>query len=384
MCPLPLPLPPPSPFRLPPPLPLGSRETPPYPAVMSGSGAVDRSDRTAGDGSGPVFDHVWACASPADRAGDLDQVRAIAWALNPDHRTVDLAAEFERWLSAGADPGSLPDAVVGIGRTRIATAREIRRASGGRTRMIHIGRHRGAIDDLDGLVTCPAFRSPASPKVLSLPIVLSDRIRRMGGPSAPGVPPETLDAIARSSVRPGWIGVFLGAPLRIRHVDVAPSRVRALADQLDRVARASDRDLVICGAPRTVPAIYDGLASRLRCRHHLWRWTANDPLNPFEAMVRNARDSVVTADSITMISQLVAAGHRVLVFPWRRNGPVDAVLRLFQDRRRRSFKSVRFCAGLYERRLAAPLDSARGFDGVDPDPLIQDRLFAQLREFFRP
>ena len=58
-------------------------------------------------------------------------------------------------------------------------AAEIRAWSGGTTKLIHVGRDRGNLDRLDCLITTPAFPLAASPKVLTLPIAPSERIRRL-------------------------------------------------------------------------------------------------------------------------------------------------------------------------------------------------------------
>lgn len=336
----------------------------------------------------PAAGPIWACVAPDDRVGDIDQVKAIAGALDPGFLCVDLAREYDRLRRCAQDHATrYPRAIVGIGRKRIAMAAEIRSWSGGLTKLIHIGRDRGNLGRLDCLVTTPAFPVAAGAKVLSLPIVPSDRIRQLlaGTEGAARSPFATL---APEGIRAPWINVFLGNPLR-GDVAVRGQRLMALAAQLDRLALASGHDLLISGSPRTAPECYDRLSEALASRHHLYRWRPDDPRNPFETMLLGARDSVVTADSITMISQLVAAGHHTLIFPWRvRNGrPPSALRRLFAGRSggpiARGKDVDALCAGLYRERLAAPLEGAAGFDAVFPQPDLQDRLFQRLRDCLR-
>ncbi len=330
---------------------------------------------------------IWACVAPGDRAGDIDQVKAIAGALDPGYLCVDLACEHARLRHLAQDPAiRYPRAIVGIGRKRIAMAAEIRAWSGGTTKLIHVGRDRGSLGRLDCLVTTPAFPIAPSPKVLALPIVPSDRIRRLlaGAQNAAG---RSFATPAQEGICAPWINVFLGNPLR-GDAAVRSQRLMALAAQLDRLALVSGHDLLISGSPRTAPECYDRLSEALASRHQIYRWRRDDPLNPFETMLLGTRDSVVTADSITMISQLVAAGHRALIFPWRvRNGSLMALRRLFT---RRSSGTVArgkdidaFCAGLYEECLAAPLEGAASFEAVRPQADLQDRLFQRLQDFLR-
>lgn len=327
-----------------------------------------------------IAGEVWACAAAGDRAGDLDQVKAIAWALDPRYRIVDLAEEFARLQEVRGNseaPPPLPRAIVGIGRHRLAMATTIRDWSGGRTRLIHIGRARGALRDLDYLVTTSAFPAPRLAKVLTLEIAPSDRIRCLmsgAGSEAPESPARS--ALIAHGIRAPWINVFIGGPLRGDVADVM--RLRKLAHHLDRLAARHGRDIVVSGAPRTPPEVYDVLGSALQSRHYLYRWRPDDPLNPFALMARAGGCSVVTADSITMISQLVAAGHRVLVFPWRHAGWLSGIVA------RKPAKDVAaFRAALYRRRLAAELSGTADFSAVTPRPDIQAELFRKLRDFLR-
>jgi mitochondrial fission protein ELM1 len=337
-----------------------------------------------------VSDRVWACSSPADRSGDLDQVHAIAWALDPRYRIVDLAHEFERLQHAREHPGigdriEWPRYIVGIGGRRLEAARTIRQWSLGRTELVHIGRLRCSLDDLDYLVTTPAYPLPPSRKVFSLDIALSDKVRRMVSDADGGAPLPGERQLARTlsehGIRPNWINVFVGNPLR-GDLGTALIRLRTLARHLDRLAARYDRDLVVSGAPRTQPELYDVLASNLSCRRYLYRWTANDPCNPFELMLRRSRDSVVTSDSVSMISQLVAAGHRTLVFPWRARSPLIGTLTK-RIRKRRSKDTAAFRENLYGRGLAAELCGKADFERVVPQPGMQDELLWRLRSFIR-
>jgi len=333
---------------------------------------------------------AWACSSSGDRPGDVDQVNAIAWALDPNYRQIDLAFEFgqlrpELAAPAGRRLVELPRFIVGIGRKRLGMAKSIRCWSSGQTKLVHIGRLRGSLDDLDYLVTTPAYPTPASRKVLQLDIALSDRIRRMNSGSDADRSLPILALLSARGIRHGWINVFIGNPLRPQP-DGVSGRIRLLARHIDRLAAYYGRDVVISGAPRSQPELYGILESALTCRHYLYRWRANDPANPFELMVRHGADSIVTGDSISMISQLVAAGHRTLIFEWQPSGGRQAwtLGGLIRARRRMASKDTAgFCKSLFQQGLAAQLDDHSCFEALTPRPAIQDELFGRLRSFVR-
>jgi mitochondrial fission protein ELM1 len=342
----------------------------------------------------PVSKEVWVCISPSDRAGDIDQVKAIGWALDPHYKCVELSDEYRRLEAAraaapGGDSALPPRAIVGIGRRRIEMAGAIRDWSGGVTRLIHVGRARGHLEQLDCLVTTPAFPVAPSPRILTLALAPSDRIRRLASepPAAGSCAAEAgfRALLTEGGVRPPWINVFLGNPPGSSRP--AWSRLaQRLAGRLDRLAARCDSDLLITGSPRTDPALYYALSAALRRRHYLHRWSADDPLNPFEFMLRGSRHSVVTGDSISMISQLIEAGHRTLIFPWHEGGGgMAALLRGLTAWRseRRSKDLGAFCFGLYRRKLAAPLDGVSDFAHVTPQPAILDFLFQRLRDGLR-
>lgn len=336
-----------------------------------------------------MSERAWACQSPSDRLGDIDQVNAIAWALDPDYRKVDLAAEFERLRQEQADTPQrqelprLPRFIVGIGRKRVEHARIIRGWSRGQTKLVHIGRMRGPLSDIDYLVTTPAYPAPPSPKVLCLDIAVSDRIRRLlAGRANLALVSGMPGRFSESGIRPNWINVFIGNPLR-GEGEGAVARLRTLAKEIDRLAARYDKDVVISGAPRTHAELYDALGATLTCRHHLYRWRPGDDFNPFEVMVRHSRQSIVTSDSVSMISQLVAAAHQVLIFPWRaRAAPLEALFTGLLPRSKPGGKDIAgFCNALCARKLAAELNESADFEAVRPRPGIQDELFRKLVRF---
>jgi hypothetical protein len=126
-----------------------------------------------------VATQVWVLKSP--RAGDASQVLALAEGLGLpfevkelSRRSLDVlrAPPFAATL-AGLEPASAallrapwPALVLSAGRENEPVARWIRKASGGATKIVHVGRPWGPIDGYDLVVTTPQYRLPERPNVL--------------------------------------------------------------------------------------------------------------------------------------------------------------------------------------------------------------------------
>src|SRR4051794_40204674 len=132
-------------------------------------------DGSAVDGAAPVW------VLPSRRAGDATQAMALAEGLGLPFtvkqlawRPVDLlrAPPFAATL-AGLEPEAAaslkapwPMLVLSAGCENEPVARWIRQASGGRTRIVHVGRPWGPLDGYDLVVTTPQYRLPERPNVL--------------------------------------------------------------------------------------------------------------------------------------------------------------------------------------------------------------------------
>ena len=66
-----------------------------------------------------------------------------------------------------------PDAVIAAGKRSVPIARWIKQQSGGRTKLIHIGRPRAPLDAFDLVVTTPQYGLPRDANVLELGLPLT-------------------------------------------------------------------------------------------------------------------------------------------------------------------------------------------------------------------
>jgi hypothetical protein len=217
--------------------------------------------------------------------------------------------------------------VIGVGRRSVPVARWIQAQSGGRTRIVQIGRprHRSALFDL--VVTTPQYGVPAAANVLHLPLSLSR------------VTPERLaEAAAQWAERfEAWprprLALLLGGdstPFRLRAVDALDA-----FRQLQR--RAAERGgSVLVTASRRTPAdvlrmVEEAAAASGVPAAFLGGATGN---SPYLGLLALADEITVTADSASMAADAVAAGRPVGLAPVGASGPGAAWLRFARWLRR--------------------------------------------------
>lgn len=186
-----------------------------------------------------------------------------------------------------------PDLVIGVGRRSVPVARYIRKMSGGRTKLVRIGNPRVDPRLFDLVITTPQYFVPAADNVLTLPVAMS----RFRGPAQVG-PDEKAWLDERP--RPHLL-LALGG--NTKDVELPIEEVVAATRQL--VARAKNRggSLLIVGSPRTDPALLRAVAQ-------------NGIVVPtggpsFAALLDDADEIFVTADSVSMLSEAIVTGKPV-------------------------------------------------------------------------
>jgi mitochondrial fission protein ELM1 len=160
-------------------------------------------------------------------AGDNAQARALAHLLGADFALKQLVftpfrhvpnvflrsnlASIDRAKSASLEP-PFPDLVIAVGRRSVPAALWIKKQSGGRTKLVHIGRPRAPAAWFDLLITTPQYGLPGGPNVIEMPLPLT---------SERPVSAEEISAWEKRFAdlpRP-WTGVLVGGsrfPIRQR------------------------------------------------------------------------------------------------------------------------------------------------------------------------
>ena len=256
-----------------------------------------------------------------NRAGDNSQVlglgEALGWPLE-EKRFVYTGYEklvnlpFSGHLlgvvrdeSSAIEP-PWPDLVISAGRKNEPIARYIRRQADRPVRLVHIGRPWARLETWDLVVTTPQYRLPRDPNVLHNETPLHRVTReRLDAAAA-----EWADRVA-DLPRP-LIAVLAGGNSGPYPFDRASGE--RLATAADDLARELGGSLLVTTSARTLPettrALFEGIGSP----SILYEWKKDDPDNPFFAFLGLADRVIVTADSVSMMTEACATGRPVYLY----------------------------------------------------------------------
>lgn len=255
------------------------------------------------------------------RAGERMQIMALAEALGWPYQVKDLDYRqvastlslfrtrtrlgINRTGSAKLKP-PWPDLVISAGMRNEPVCRWIRAQSGGRTRLVHIGRPWVSLEHLDLVITTPQYRLPERDNVLQNSLTLH------------GVTPERLQAEAdrwapRFAALPRpWTAVIVGG--NSGPYTLGRKSARRLATGASEFAAARGGSLLVTTSARTAPAALQELSRRIHVPAYQYRWQQDNLDNPYYGYLALADEFIVTADSISMLSEACATGKPVHMF----------------------------------------------------------------------
>ncbi len=262
---------------------------------------------------------VWVLTD--GKIGDDVQCHAVAAALTPDFekRVVSprpLWALLAPWgpvdpreapgREGGPLSGALPDVAIISGRRAIPHARALRKASGGKTRIVILK------DPRFGRAAADALWAPAHDR-LSGENVFSTLTS-----------PHALGARAQSSDAPGpaiarlprpFLGVVLGGPAAGGGADYSVEAARDLAARLSEAGR--DYAAIAATPSRRTPPDFVNALKQALTHAHVFVWDgAGD--NPYPDILAKAAALVVAGDSHNMVSEALAS--RAPVYVWKPDG----------------------------------------------------------------
>lgn len=256
-----------------------------------------------------------------DKLGDNAQVEAIAEALGLpcerkklrfkpryQHAKPSFKASLYHVDEAASDrlEPPWPELILTVGRRPSMAALWARRQSGGRARLVLIGRPKRHAEEFDLIISTPQYLIPDRANVvrLSLPLMRAD--------------PAAIQAeVARWKDRLGTLprpltGVLVGGPTKPFQLNAEVAR-----DLVARVAETLGREgtLFISTSRRTPPEVVDALESVLPENAELFRWQAERRDNPYLALLGLADRCVVTGDSTSMMVEALRAGQPLVIYP---------------------------------------------------------------------
>lgn len=259
-----------------------------------------------------------------DRAGDNSQVlglgEALGWPLVEKHfvytrfeKLVNLPfcahlLGVETAQSSPIEP-PWPDLVISAGRKNEPIARFIRAQAaraGKRVRLIHVGRPWAKPSTWDLIVTTPQYRLPRDPNILHNETPLHRVTRARLDEAA-----RTWEARVAELPRPR-IAVLAGGHSGPYPFDRASGE--RLARQLEALVAEVGGSLLVTTSARTLDETTDALFAGIQSPSILYRWKKDDPDNPFFAFLGLADRVVVTADSVSMMTEACATGRYVYLY----------------------------------------------------------------------
>jgi len=243
-----------------------------------------------------------------------------------------------------------PDLVMTAGRRLASVALHLKQISGGRTRLVVVGKPRGRMQDFDLIVVARHYVLPDAPNVArhDLPLMNVDK-----------------DALAET--KKAWVGrltllprplsaLFVGGPTGGLRLDVETTR--RLLDETRKTVDQRRGSLYIVTSRRTPPAVNDFLGNEKSPNEQLYLYDAATPANenPYQGLLALADHFVVTTDSLSMMVEVARLGRPLSLFPLEREGAgFEGVLTRLGLLRRLSPQDDAIPAGGLAARLAAAL-----------------------------
>lgn len=267
---------------------------------------------------------------------------------------------LRRYRPAAAGKRDCPDLVMISGGRRVGDALRIKRASGGRTKIVCIGRPWARLDLFDLVVTTAQYCLPRRSNVLENTLTLN-------------TPDEAKLSLAAAEwgedfadlPRP-YIAVLVGGSSGSYSFD--PVSARRLAEQAEALANQQGGSLLVITSPRTPPGSVSVLEQSLSCPHVLHTWRAGETANPYLAYLAVADRFLVTCDSASILSQACGIGKPVRLFDYPQR-PVSRFLTNLQ------WPLMTLLAGLTAAGLWVPArDMKRFHEGLRRHGLLEENL----------
>lgn len=307
---------------------------------------------------------IWALVS--DHAGDNAQVLALAEELGLPFETKAVRYTWRKRFPGNDGRVSLssidsasrerlvppwPDLMMIVGPRSQPIGRFVKRASGGRTKLVLIGRVRAPARAFDLVFDTRQYRVSNAPNIRLLPLVMSR--------SRPAVKPTAEEESWLSALPRPHLLLMVGGP--IRYWDITPNHIAGLVRTLLARSYWLGGSLIVTGSPRTPWKVIAML-------RRLVAGTKNvclaEGIPRFQVLVRDADELFPTADSVSMISESIVTGKPIGIVPVRQTlmgrmllGPSPTGRRFRDLRRFWAYLRGQRLAGTIEEPIAAQIEN---------------------------
>ena len=204
-----------------------------------------------------------------------------------------------------------PDLILTAGRRNEPIARWIKRQSGGRTKLVHLGRPWARPEAFDLIVTTPQYRLPPRANIMENETVIHGL--------EPARLAEAAEALGRrlSDVPRPLIAVLVGGSAGPFTLDAESAR--RLAEEAKTLAEREGGTLLVTTSARTATEAVDALKQALPDAGLFYRWRPDDLHNPYLGLLGLADTLVATGESISMATEACATGKPVYLFDMGRS-----------------------------------------------------------------
>lgn len=239
------------------------------------------------------------------RKGDLDQMEALASAAGLSYtikRLTFLGPEIpvlsNLLLRSASDPlvPPWPHLILCAEASPSVVARRVKRLSGGRTRIVCIGRPAGTAAGFDLVITTAQYRIPAADNVVELSMPLSFAQAAGAEASYPYAEERPLTAL------------IVGGPAFPDRLD-GETAGRMAAD----VLASASGTVAVHTSPRTPKDVVARLAETVAPPNLLHVY--GDGPNLYRPLLAAADQIIVTSDSVSMVSDALATGKPLAIYP---------------------------------------------------------------------
>jgi hypothetical protein len=213
-------------------------------------------------------------------------------------------AALDRAASDPLEP-PWPDLVLTAGRRNELVARWIRKASGGRARLVHVGRPWSNPACFDLVVSNRQYLLGAADNVIVNELPLTDLTE------ASFAPQRAVWGARWKSLPHPWTVVLVGGdsgPLVF-----AREKARELARQINARLVRTGGSVLVTTSGRTPARSADALLATLESPAFVHRWPSRDE-NPYRGLLACGDEFIVTADSMSMLAEACATGKPVYLF----------------------------------------------------------------------
>jgi hypothetical protein len=314
---------------------------------------------------------VWALLGP--HRGDNNQVLALAEALGLPFEVKWLRYNQLRRLQPGllgatlmsvaADAraqleGEPPDLTISTGHRSVPVVRALRERSGGVMRTVHLGYPRISPSNFDLVVPTPEYPVPDAPNVFRIPFALSPH-------SAREIEQSDRDLLA-AYPRPHRL-LLIGGPTLYWQLPVG-EMVRA-ARHLVEASKTKGGSVIAVGSPRSPVELITNIKATLESSSVPFLFAPIEGPPAYPAMVEEADEIYVTADSVAMVADAVLTRKPVGILPIAKSR-LGAMVMAAADRlrpgRRLFPRDLRFFwASLEEHGFGGTLDNPRASNPPD-------------------